>query len=190
MSTQWHIPRERKVETVTMENEIEFFAVVDEPRTVLRRLFAGPVDAIFRAWTDATILRVWYGPFDFEVRECEMDFRDGGEFRIVMAHEGGLVFVTNGTFDDIIAGERFTMVTHLDEHPEEFIEIFRPRDSDIEHVPLIWILEVGFEDRGDATLVTLTTIYPVMADRDQFVSMHGERGWAEGFVKLDRLLSA
>jgi len=54
-----------------------------------------------------------------------MDFRVGGQFRIVMAHEGGLVFVTTGTFDNIVACERFTMVTHLDEHPDEFIEIFR-----------------------------------------------------------------
>jgi hypothetical protein len=57
-------------------------------------------------------------------------------------------------------------------------------------VPLIWTLDVAFEGRGDATLVTLTTTYPVLADRDQFVAMHGERGWAEGFVKLDRLLGA
>jgi len=171
-----------------MDEKFEFFAVGDEPRTVLRRLFAGPLDEVFRAWTDSTILQVWYGPFDFDVRECEMDFRDGGQFRIVMAHNGGLVFVTTGSFNDIVARERFTMVTHLDEHPSEFIEIFRPRGSNIEHAPVIWNLEAAFEERGNATLVTLTTTYPLMADRDQFVAMHGERGWAEGFVKLDRLL--
>jgi uncharacterized protein YndB with AHSA1/START domain len=182
MMALWKILRERE--------DQKALTMGDEPRTVLHRLFAGPLDEVFRAWTDATILQAWYGPFDFEVRECEMDFREGGQFRIVMAHEDGLVFVTTGNFDDIIARERFTMVTHLDEHPDEFIEIFRPRGSNIEHVPLIWNLEAGFEDRGDAALVTLTTTYPVMADRDQFVSMHGERGWAEGFVKLDRLLGA
>jgi uncharacterized protein YndB with AHSA1/START domain len=182
MMALWKILRERE--------DQKALTMGDEPRTVLHRLFAGPLDEVFRAWTDATILQAWYEPFDFEVRECEMDFREGGQFRIVMAHEDGLVFVTTGNFDDIIARERFTMVTHLDEHPDEFIEIFRPRGSNIEHVPLIWNLEAGFEDRGDAALVTLTTTYPVMADRDQFVSMHGERGWAEGFVKLDRLLGA
>jgi hypothetical protein len=35
------------------------------------------------------------------------------------------------------------------------------------------------------TLITVTTTYRVMADRDQFASMHGERGWAEDFEKLD-----
>jgi uncharacterized protein YndB with AHSA1/START domain len=109
-----------------MDDEFEFFAVGDEPRTVLRRLFAGPIDEVFRAWTDGTILQVWYGPFDFDVRECEMDFRDGGAFRIVMAHEGGLVFVTTGSFDDIVARERFTMVTHLDEHPTNSSKSFDP----------------------------------------------------------------
>lgn len=177
-------------EGLTRDRGLEFFAVDGEPQTVLRRLFAGSLDGVFRAWTDATILQAWYGPFDFTVRECEMDFRVGGQFRIVMAHEGGLVFVTTGTFDNIVACERFTMVTHLDEHPDEFIEIFRPRDSNIAHVPIIWNLEARFEGRGVATLVTLTTTYPLMADRDQFVAMQGERGWAEGFAKLDRLLGA
>jgi uncharacterized protein YndB with AHSA1/START domain len=169
---------------------IDFFAVADEPRTVLRWPFKGPIDEVFRAWTDPIILRAWYGPFDFDVTQCEMDFRGGGVFRIVMTHENGLVFVTIGTVDDIVAPKHFTMVTDLSEHPAEFIAIFRPRGSPHEHVPIIWSLDVRFDARGDETLVTLTTTYPVMADRDQFVSMHGERGWAEGFVKLDRLLSA
>jgi uncharacterized protein YndB with AHSA1/START domain len=170
-------------------DDVEFFSVADAPPTVLRRLFAAPVDKVFRAWTDASVLRAWYGPFDFEVHECLFDFRDGGSFRIVMAHEGGLVFVTNGTFEDIVADERFTMVTDLSEHPVEFIQIFRPRGTGGAQVPIVWNLDVAFEDRGDATLVTLTTTYPIMADRDQFVSMEGERGWSEGFVRLDRVLS-
>jgi uncharacterized protein YndB with AHSA1/START domain len=170
-------------------DDTDFFAVEGEPRTVLRWLFAGPIDEVFRAWTDAAILSSWYGPFDFEVTECEMDFRDGGTFRIVMAHENGLIFVTVGHFDDIVAPDHFTMVTDLNEHPAEFIEIFRPRGSIDEHVPITWRLDIRFEARGEATFVTLTTTYPVMADRDQFVAMHGERGWAEGFVKLDRLLA-
>jgi hypothetical protein len=98
--------------------------------------------------------------------------------------------VTVGNFDDIVEPDHFTMVTDLNEHPAEFVEIFRPRGSDHDDVPITWSLDVRFENRGDATLVTLTTTYPIMADRDQFVSMHGERGWAEGFVKLDRLLGA
>jgi uncharacterized protein YndB with AHSA1/START domain len=191
MLARWPILKGREDEEgLTMDEEIEFFSVDDEPRTVLRRVFAGPLDEVFRAWSDDTILQVWYGPFDFEVRECAMDFRDGGALRIVIAHEGGLVFVTPGRFENIVERERFTMVTHLDEHPDDFIEIFRPKGSSLEHVPLIWTLDVAFEGRGDATLVTLTTTYPVLADRDQFVAMHGERGWAEGFVKLDRLLGA
>jgi uncharacterized protein YndB with AHSA1/START domain len=171
-------------------DDIEFFAVDDEPRTVLRWLFHGPIDEVFRAWTDATIFQVWYGPFDFNVTECALDFRDGGVFRIVMAHENGLEFVTIGNFDEIVAPEHFTMITDLNEHPADFIEIFRPRGSAHEDVPITWSLDVRFEDRGDATSLTLTTTYPVMADRDQFVAMHGERGWAEGFMKLDRLLRA
>jgi uncharacterized protein YndB with AHSA1/START domain len=169
-------------------DDIDFFAIDDEPRTVLRWSFAGRRDEVFRAWTDAPILQAWYGPFDFKVTECEMDFRDGGAFRIVMTHENGLVFVTIGHFGDIVVPDRFTMVTDLNEHPAEFIEIFRPRGSPDEHVPITWSLDVHFEGRAETTFVTLTTTYPVMADRDQFISMHGERGWAEGFEKLDRLL--
>ncbi len=156
----------------------------------MRRAFAAHVDDVYRAWTDGTVLRAWYGPNDFVVRECVVDFREGGEFRIVMAHRNGLVFVTKGHYEGLTARDQFTMVTHLDEHPDEFIEIFRPHSSAHAEVPLIWELQVRFEDRSDTTLITVTTTYPVMADRDQFASMHGERGWAEGFEKLDRLLGS
>jgi uncharacterized protein YndB with AHSA1/START domain len=172
-----------------MEHDIEFFVPdVELPTTVLRRLFHGPIDEVFRAWTDATILQAWYGPSDFEVRECTLDLRDGGLFRIVMAHREGLLFVTKGYVDDIVAPEHFTMVMQLDAHPQAFIDIFRPIGSEVERVPLTWNLDILFERRADDTLVTLTTTYPVVADRDRFVSMQGERGWAEGFTKLDRLL--
>ena len=60
MPTLWKILREREDQkALTMGDEIELFAVDDEPRTVLHRLFAGPRDEVFRAWTDATILQAW-----------------------------------------------------------------------------------------------------------------------------------
>lgn len=155
---------------------------------MLKRRFRGPVDEVFRAWTDGSILSAWYGPPSFVVRECDIDFRDEGRYRIVMAHEDGLVFVTKGSYRDIDRGARFTMSMNLEEHPKEFIEIFRPSGSPRATVPLIWELEVSFEGCGDETLVTLCTTYPVQEDCDQFVDMHGERGWEQGFLKLDRLL--
>ncbi|MEO9180596.1 MAG: hypothetical protein ABI298_02980, partial [Acidimicrobiales bacterium] len=54
----------------------------------------------------------------------------------------------------------------------------------------MWNYVESFEsdDRHQTTVKVLTT-YPLREDRDLFVSTHGESGWAESFLKLDRLVA-
>lgn len=47
------------------------------------RSYAAPVDAVWRAWTQAESLRQWWGPDKTTVAECEIDFRLGGRLYIV-----------------------------------------------------------------------------------------------------------
>jgi uncharacterized protein YndB with AHSA1/START domain len=47
------------------------------------RSYAAPVDAVWRAWTDAERLRAWWGPDKTTVAECELDLRPGGRLYVV-----------------------------------------------------------------------------------------------------------
>jgi uncharacterized protein YndB with AHSA1/START domain len=169
--------------------QIEFFVPQEGFQTALLRSFGAPIEWVFEAWTDDAFVTEWWGPFAFNVTECEYDFREGGAFRIAMQFEVGAEYITSGTFDGIVHGRRFTMVNDLSEHPDDWMALFRPRGSDVEHVPVIWNYDVSFRVDDARTTVKVLTTYPIADDRDRFVSMHGESGWAESFVKLDRLLA-
>jgi uncharacterized protein YndB with AHSA1/START domain len=173
-----------------MDERMAFFAVPDAAQTVLRRTFDGPIDQVFRAWTDDTILPAWWGPFDFLVSECRINLVDAGTYRIAMRHASGPLYVTTGTFIAIDAPHRVAMSVNLEEYPDDWRALFRPRGTPLETVPIVWHYDVTFVAHAAVTTVTLTTTYPVMADRDTYVGQHGERGWAESYEKLDRLLRA
>src|SRR5205809_662027 len=51
---------------------------------VLTRLFDAPVGLVFQAWSSPKALAQWWGPKDFTLPECEVDFRVGGAYRMSM----------------------------------------------------------------------------------------------------------
>ncbi|HEY5437409.1 MAG TPA: SRPBCC domain-containing protein [Acidimicrobiales bacterium] len=170
--------------------QIEFFVPEEGSRTALLRTFRAPLSRVFEAWTSDALVAAWWGPLTIDVTECELDFREGGAYRIAMRHESGPDYTATGTFNNIVIARRFTMVNDLSEHPDDWMQMFRPRGSAYEDVPVVWNYDVSFEDDDDEhTTVKVLTTYPIREDRDRFVSLHGESGWAESFVKLDRLLA-
>lgn len=175
-----------------MDHErIEFFVPKEGFQTALRRTFRAPLAKVFEAWTNDAFVAAWWGPFTFNVTECEIDFREGGAYRIAMRHESGPDYTAAGTFSNIVNARCFTMVNDLSEHPDDWMQLFRPRGSSYEDTPVVWNYDITFEeDNEKGTTVKVLTTYPIREDRDRFVSLHGESGWAESFVKLDRLLTS
>jgi uncharacterized protein YndB with AHSA1/START domain len=48
------------------------------------RTYEAPVEDIWQAWTNPTMLKEWWGPDNVTIPECEVDLRVGGKFYIVM----------------------------------------------------------------------------------------------------------
>jgi uncharacterized protein YndB with AHSA1/START domain len=78
------------------------------------RSYAAPVDAVWRAWTDADRLRAWWGPDKTTVAECEIDVHLGGRLYIVtvaskaMGKYAGTRWPMEGTFTRIDELQRLT----------------------------------------------------------------------------------
>jgi uncharacterized protein YndB with AHSA1/START domain len=167
---------------------VEFLVVDDSPQTVLRRAF-GPRWRRCSRRGAPTIPPAWWGQFNATVPECLFDLRDDGAYRIVMQTGDGTRYPMVDTPHDVVAPERFSMVVNLAEHPGEWIDIVRPKGTELEHVPVQWHYEIYIlEDDGSTTVEMLAT-YPVLDDRDAMVRVGGERAWAESFVKLDAPLA-
>jgi uncharacterized protein YndB with AHSA1/START domain len=47
---------------------------------IIERIFEAPPSLMFDVWSDCKHLKHWWGPKEWPMNECEMDFREGGEW--------------------------------------------------------------------------------------------------------------
>ena len=56
---------------------------------VLEKTYAASAETLWQSWTNAEMLKQWWGPDNVTIPECEVDLKVGGRFYIVMeAGEG------------------------------------------------------------------------------------------------------
>jgi len=55
-----------------------------EKEITIVRIVSAPLERVWRAWTEPSELKRWWGPNDVSIPECEVDLRVGGRFYIVM----------------------------------------------------------------------------------------------------------
>lgn len=73
----------------------------------LRRRFTAPREKVFRAWTDADVLKRWWCPQGWVPAEVEVDARAGGAYRIGMRRPGlGPPIYVYGHFLEVQPPER------------------------------------------------------------------------------------
>jgi uncharacterized protein YndB with AHSA1/START domain len=85
----------------------------------LERRYAAPVARVWRALTDETAKRKWFGgtPGRWELLERHMDVRVGGTERLKGRWERGVVSTFDAVYHDVIPNERliYSYTMHLDE---------------------------------------------------------------------------
>jgi uncharacterized protein YndB with AHSA1/START domain len=137
---------------------------------VLTRIFDAKREDVFRAWTDASILKVWWGPKGFTNPVCEVDAQVGGRLRIVMRGPDGKEYPMRGIFREVIAPERLV-----------FSNV--PVDAD-DRAMLLGVTTVTFETVSGGTKVTVKMVaigvHPMAARMIEGMEM----GWN---MTLDRL---
>ncbi|MEO6390554.1 MAG: SRPBCC domain-containing protein [Pyrinomonadaceae bacterium] len=73
---------------------------------VIDRVFDAPPALVFDAWTQKDHLIRWWGPDNFTLPFCEIDFRVGGEYRYCMRAPDGTDHWVWGTYRAIVPPER------------------------------------------------------------------------------------
>ncbi len=75
---------------------------------VITRTFDAPRSLVFQAWSKAEHVSRWFTPGPLTTSACELDFRPGGIFRLVMRMPNGVEFPMDARFGEIVPPERLT----------------------------------------------------------------------------------
>lgn len=84
-------------------------SAVKERTLVIERVFDAPPALVFEAWTSPEHLVNWWGPNDFTLPFCEIDFRVGGRYRFCMRSPDGTDYWVWGEYREIEPHERIVM---------------------------------------------------------------------------------
>ncbi|GAB4523171.1 MAG: SRPBCC family protein [Amphiplicatus sp.] len=73
---------------------------------VLKRIIGAPREALFRAWTEADLLKQWFAPKPWAIVEARLDIRTGGSNRFVMKSPEGKEFPNCGVSLAVVPNEK------------------------------------------------------------------------------------
>lgn len=89
-----------------LENSVRGPSNRRPPELQMSRTLDAPRDLVWDAWTKAEHVARWFTPRPLTTSECQVDFRPGGVFRVVMRMPDGAEHAFDGAFGEIVARER------------------------------------------------------------------------------------
>ncbi len=147
---------------VTTPNDLEI---------VMTRIFDAPRELVFEAHTSCEHMERWFGPRRYEIPECDLDFREGGAWRIVHRSAEGEEFVFSGEFREIVPPERITWTFGW--------EGMAGNPS---------VQTVEFEEQDGKTLLKTTARFATVEERDGMLQSGMEQGANESMDRLEEYL--
>jgi uncharacterized protein YndB with AHSA1/START domain len=147
------------------------FSTPSDREIVMTRVFDAPRDLVFEAHSSCEHMSHWWGPRRHEMVSCEMDFRPGGTWRIVLKEPDGQEYVFYGEYREIAPPESFTWTFGFEgmpgnPGPETFV----------------------FEEEGGKTTLTSTSVFDSKEVRDGVLESGMQQGAAETLDRLDEYL--
>jgi uncharacterized protein YndB with AHSA1/START domain len=141
---------------------------VADREVVITRVFDAPARLLFEAYSTREHLMSWFGPGDWPVTTCELDFRVGGRFRMQMTGPGGEKGPPfGGEYLEIVPGRKLVYDNGFEEPGAERM-----------------IVTITFDEKAGKTTLTIHTLFASVAMRE----LHVGHGYVEGTsLALDQL---
>jgi uncharacterized protein YndB with AHSA1/START domain len=138
----------------------------------VERIFDAPRDRVFAAYTDPRLVPEWWGPHDTTTIVDQMDVRAGGSWRFVSQDRDGNETAFRGTYREVSPPERIVQTFEWEGMPGH-----------------VCVETATFEDLGDRTKVTTTSLFHTPEERDGMLASGMEKGMNETYARLDDLLA-
>jgi uncharacterized protein YndB with AHSA1/START domain len=151
---------------------------VENKKVVVVRAFDAPVEQVWKAWTESSLLDQWWAPKPWKAETKTMDFREGGFWLYAMVGPEGEKHWARVDFKTIEPQKSFTAIdAFCDENGKE----------NPEFPTMHWRNDFHQTETGSKVTVEIT--YPGTADMEKMLAMGFEEGFTAALQNLDELLS-
>ncbi len=89
-----------------------------DTQILIVREFAAPRHLVYRAWTNADLVKKWWGGLRGEMQVVDIDLRVGGKWRYVMRAHGGFEVAFHGEYRELVPSERIVTTEIYEGAPE------------------------------------------------------------------------
>jgi len=139
---------------------------------IVKRRFAAPPEAVYRAHTDCRLLQKWLlGPEGWSMPVCVCEPKPGGKIRYEWARPGKPGFQLTGEFVELVPYRRIVHVERMhlpDPTPDNRVE-------------------TQFAADGDGTLMTMRMTLPDAKTRAAMLATGMEHGMEACYARLDSM---
>jgi uncharacterized protein YndB with AHSA1/START domain len=155
----------------TTEKKPSTLTVTSDREVVMTRVFDAPRELVFKAYTDPQAIPHWWGPRATTTVVEKMDVRPGGQWRFVQK-AGKEEYAFYGEYREVVAPERLVQTFEFEGMPGHVV---------VDHLQ--------FEDHNGKTLVTATSTFASLEDRDGMLASGMEGGALETWDRLAEYLA-
>jgi uncharacterized protein YndB with AHSA1/START domain len=143
---------------------------------VITRLIDAPREKVYRAWTEAELLKQWFAPLPYTTPAATLDVRPGGSNVIVMRGPDGNEFPNAGVYLEVVKNERLVFT-------DAYTKAWEPSQK-----PFMTVI-LTFEDVGGKTKYTARVRHWSVADREAHEKMGFHQGWGQCADQLAALVA-
>lgn len=145
----------------------------DERTLVITRVFDAPARLLFIAYSEPEHLRKWFGPVDWPLTLCEVDFRVGGRFRFAMTGPDGVQNTPfGGAYLEIIPDRKIVYDNGFEQEGAERM-----------------MVTILLDEADGRTTMTMSTLFSSAAAKAEHVELGFVEGTASGHDQLADLVA-
>ena len=162
---------------MTTKNQTILSKDIDNKKITVLREFAAPVEEVWAAWTDASLLDQWWAPKPWKAITKSMDFREGGHWLYYMSGPNGEQIWNRIDFTTIDPQKSFIAEScFCDEAGKNNFTLPGMHWKNL------------FHKTGEGTKVEVEITFAKTADLEKIIEMGFEAGFKAGLENLDELL--
>jgi uncharacterized protein YndB with AHSA1/START domain len=145
---------------------------------ILTRIFNAPREKVFEAHSDCRQLKNWWGPREWPLTECKMEFRVGGRWHYCMTGPGGTQAWGLAIYEQIKPPELLA-----------YQDCFSDKEGNINTALPTTVVRIEFLEENGHTVLKSSARYGSQEDLQKVMDMGMIDGIRQTWERLDEYLA-